>query len=262
MTLWRRKSRRASSTPPSAAHLNLPPNHPSTPNNDISSTTAPQSAPEPEQRPSSRESSSSSSFPLSPKLRILAATWGGAIITPSLRDMIEPATQSLTLNISTLYAILQPDPAPNRRKILTLAYQFGQEKEEQIHILNLPEPDPTSYHDRPPEDLVITISPDTLPHLNAVTGGIWSDDSGKIEILGVFYGPKRIQNQSVMEQLGGYFSGRIWQIRGIGNAFFGEDPWLFTQKSWTVYFRFLGSNKGVQVVTGWEGAVLERPWGR
>ncbi|KAK3989737.1 hypothetical protein QBC44DRAFT_290598 [Cladorrhinum sp. PSN332] len=247
----------AAPAPPS----NPPPYHPSTDNNDTSTSTPPSREP-PSREPPSRESSSSC-LSQTPKLYILAATWGGAIITPSLRAMVQPATQSLTLNLSTLHATLQPDPAPNRRKILTLAYQFSSsESEEKIHILNLPEPDPkspSSFSERRPD--IVTISPDFPPHPNAVTGGIWSD-GGDVEILGVFYGPKRIDNQSVMEQLGGYFTGRIWQIRGIGNGFFGEDPWLFTEKPWAVYFRFAGSDIGVQVVTGWEGGLLERPWGR
>ncbi|KAK4162348.1 hypothetical protein QBC43DRAFT_321779 [Cladorrhinum sp. PSN259] len=210
-----------------------------------------------------------------PDLKIHSATFGGVQITSSIARLIHPETQSLKLDLSTLHRTLDSgDPAPFKRKTFSLAYQFR--PDTTVHLINLAEPDLASssepYFQNSDDDIIITISPDSQLHPNTITTTIITspqqitapsnDDDDDAEILGVFYGPEKITNPIVITQLSSYFAGQTPQLQNLGNDFFGQDPWFLVEKTWSVFFRFKGGDRGVQVVTGWEGGVLERPWGR
>ncbi|KAK4201718.1 hypothetical protein QBC40DRAFT_295451 [Triangularia verruculosa] len=211
-----------------------------------------------------------------PRLHILAAAWGGVTVTPTIKSLIRTSPppphgvgcQILQLEMRNMHSLLQPDPASGTYKVLSLVYRY--DGDEYPTVLNLPE------NIQPSLVTIAKPSPSSqLSGANHGNGGYratisqpWrsiassSSSSGpKVEILAVFYGKKRIEHPAVLEELANYFEGRTRQIR-MTNAFFRGDPWPYTIKSWTVYFRFVGSRAGVQVVTGWENQALEQPWTR
>ncbi|KAK4641893.1 hypothetical protein QC761_504830 [Podospora bellae-mahoneyi] len=211
-----------------------------------------------------------------PRLHILAAAWGGVIVTPTIKSLIRTSPppphgvgcQILQLEMRNMHSLLQPDPASGTYKVFSLVYRY--DGDEYPTVMNLPETIRPS--------LITIAKPSAVSQLggaNIGNGGYratitqpWrsitssSSSSGpKVEILAVFYGKKRIEHPAVLEELANYFEGRTRQIR-MTNTFFRGDTWPYTIKSWTVYFRFVGSRAGVQVVTGWENQALEQPWTR
>ncbi|KAL1838804.1 hypothetical protein VTJ49DRAFT_2197 [Mycothermus thermophilus] len=226
-------------------------------------------------------------------LQILGATWGGVTVTQDLRRLAA-GQDELTLDMKTLWTVLTPDPAPCKIKVLTVLYRFDDDKgkrrdgdgaEEEndlneIRLLCVPE-------DTNPSKVVISrrasmafLGEDCEDGCSARSGSssrggkrrdprvlhgrvgrAWrAGPQGEVDILAVLYGPQKIETPSVLSVLSNHFEGRWGQIR-MTNAFFGTDPWPCKRKSWTVYFRFVGS-KRVQVVTGWEDGALEIPWSR
>ncbi|KAL2268230.1 hypothetical protein VTJ83DRAFT_3076 [Remersonia thermophila] len=230
-------------------------------------------------------------------LQILGATWGGVTVTQDLQRLAA-GLDELTLDMKTLWTILTPDPAPGKLKVLTVLYRFdddkgkgkdghGQGEEEEpendlneMRLLSVPE-------DVNPSKVVISrraamrfLGEDCEDGCSAQSGGsgaggrrrdprvlhgrvgrAWrAGPQGEVDILAVVYGPKKIETPSALTVLSNHFEGRWGQVR-MTNAFFGTDPWPYKRKSWTVYFRFVGS-KRVQVVTGWEDGALEVPWSR
>ncbi|KAK0714218.1 hypothetical protein B0T21DRAFT_297322, partial [Apiosordaria backusii] len=211
-----------------------------------------------------------------PRLHILAAAWGGVTVTPAIKSLIRTSPppphgvgcQILPLEMRNMHSLLQPDPASGTNKVLSLVYRY--DGDQYPTVLNLPETIRPS--------LITIAKPSAVSQLGGANPGnggyraiisqpwrsITSSSSltgPKVEILAVFYGKKRIEHPAVLEELANFFEGRTRQIR-MTNTFFRGDPWPYTIKSWTVYFQFVGSRVGVQVVTGWENQALEQPWTR
>ncbi|AEO67849.1 uncharacterized protein THITE_2011158, partial [Thermothielavioides terrestris NRRL 8126] len=203
-----------------------------------------------------------------PALHILAATWGGVTVTPELRALARasPDPARLTLDLRSLHRVLAPDPAPGTLKVLTVLYRFGGGPDdgpadgggvgggtvtlsrfatgEQMRAQLGQRRNVLGVHVRLEEE-----------------GPAWrAGPEGQVEILAVLYGPQRIKTPEVLAELAKFFEGKRGQIRTT-NAFFRTDPWPYKRKTWSVYFRFVGSTR-VQVVTGWEDGALEVPWNR
>ncbi|KAK4152213.1 hypothetical protein C8A00DRAFT_44713 [Chaetomidium leptoderma] len=197
-------------------------------------------------------------------LQILGATWGGVTVTADLISLVGDSDR-LVLELRKLHTTLKPDPAPGKVKVLTVLYRFDDDGDLETRLL-------VAAEDSQPSKVVLArgghaaAQQQQQPHsttrfMNAKLERPWrAGPQGEVEILALVYGPKRIETSSVLSVLGNYFEGRWGQVR-MTNAFFGPDPWPYKVKSWTVYFRFVGS-KRVQVVTGWEDGALEVPWSR
>jgi hypothetical protein len=198
-------------------------------------------------------------------LQILGATWGGVTVTPDIQKLVG-TSDKLTLDMRTLHRHLHPDPAPGKIKVLTILYRFedddASEGDDQFRLFSAAE-------NAQPSKVTIARGA-TAQHLthsgrnrffHATLPRPWrAGPQGQVDILAVMYGPTRIETPAVLSVLGEYFEGRWGQVR-MNNAFFGTDPWPYEKKTWSVYFRFVGS-KRVQVVTGWEDGALEVPWSR
>jgi hypothetical protein len=197
-------------------------------------------------------------------LQILGATFGGIVVTPAIQALIIGDSDSLTLDLRTLWRSLEPDPAPGKTKLLTVLYRFDDDAELDTRLLSVPE-------DAQPSK--VTISRHAFvgqqaqqqrrdPRmLHEKLERAWrAGPKGEVDILAVVYGPKRVEAPATLSVLANYFEGRWGQVR-MTNKFFGGDTWPYQRKSWTVYFRFVGSPR-VQVVTGWEDGALEVPWTR
>ncbi|KAK4241194.1 hypothetical protein C8A03DRAFT_12532 [Achaetomium macrosporum] len=204
-----------------------------------------------------------------PALHILGATWGGVTVTPDIQALVSAGSDTLTLDMRTLFRHLTPDPAPGKTKVLTVLYRFHADggddgQGEGMRLLLAPEGETPSRvaltRHATAEQLRRSVGRNSM-HVKLQQGVMpLGSQRGQVEILAVLYGPRRIEDPAVLRELGLFFEGRRGQIR-MTNRFFGGDPWPYKQKSWTVYFRFLGS-KRVQVVTGWEDGALEVPWSR
>ncbi|KAL2114902.1 hypothetical protein VTJ04DRAFT_10565 [Mycothermus thermophilus] len=217
-------------------------------------------------------------------LQILGATWGGVQVTAELQRLAA-GQDELVLDMKTLWTILTPDPAPGKLKVLTVVYRFddtpgssgggGEKREErgeeendlnEIRLLCVSEevqPSKVVISRRASQGFLSCGEDDGAARakrpLHGRLGRAWrAGPQGEVDILAVLYGPKRIETPSVLAVLANHFEGRWGQIR-MTNSFFGTDPWPYKRKTWTVYFRFVGS-KIVQVVTGWEDGALEIPW--
>ncbi|KAK1753383.1 hypothetical protein QBC47DRAFT_325622, partial [Echria macrotheca] len=188
-----------------------------------------------------------------PQLHILGATWGGVNVTAEVSAMVGD-DETLSLNMHTLHHSLQPDPVFGVVKTLTVLYRYDEGRGD-VRLLNVPEYIPS-------ETLRITPTAHDEDaaggYLALVNNTTWRE--GQVEILAVCYGPQRIKSPAVMRQLASYFEGRCGQIR-MTNAFFTTDPWVGHRKSWSIYFRFVGSRR-IQCVTGMEDGALETPWTR
>jgi hypothetical protein len=209
----------------------------------------------------------------SPALHILGATWGGVTVTPDIQALVSHNSDTLTLDMRNIFRHLTPDPAPGKTKVLTVMYRFNNakgggndEEDEALRLLLAPEGESparvTLTRHATGEQLRRSVGRNSM-HVKLAPGSgarPLGSQRGQVEILAVLYGPKRIEDPAVLRELGLFFEGRRGQIR-MTNRFFGGDPWPYKQKSWTVYFRFLGSQR-VQVVTGWEDGALEVPWTR
>ncbi|KAL2129105.1 hypothetical protein VTI74DRAFT_8222 [Chaetomium olivicolor] len=211
-------------------------------------------------------------------LQILGATWGGVTVTPDIQALVGES-DALTLDMRTLWRHLTPDPAPGKTKVLTILYRFDtasspdfptaeaeQQQQQQldddgIRLLVIPETDTPSRVTLTRHATAEQLVQGSRSRIHTTLAAPWhTSPSGQVYILAVVYGPRRVESPAVLETLGMYFEGRRGQIR-MNNAFFGTDPWPYKRKSWTVFFRFVGS-KRVQVVTGWEDGALEVPWSR
>jgi hypothetical protein len=195
-------------------------------------------------------------------LQILGATFGGVTVTPDIQKLVGDSDR-LTLDLRALHVTLRPDPAPGKVKVLTILYRFDDDPDLDVRLLTVTE-------DANPAQVTISRHA-TAQQLAAQRGsdkffhGVlerpWrAGASGQVDILAVIFGPKRVEAPAVLSVLANHFEGRWGQVR-MTNAFFGRDPWPYKRKSWTVYFRFVGSQR-VQVVTGWEDGALEVPWSR
>ncbi|KAJ7250148.1 hypothetical protein B0H12DRAFT_1072156 [Mycena haematopus] len=176
-----------------------------------------------------------------PRLHIVAATWGGIVVTPDVQAMIS-ANQTVTLDVNTLV--------------------HYENSSEGLCLLSTSEEGPSitirpTAHQAPPllRGWQNLWEPAIYP-----LGATWRAAADGVEILAVIWGGQRIQTPTVLAELAKYFEGQRGQIR-MTNAFFRCDPWINHKKTWTVYFRFPGSER-VQVVTGIEDGALEVPWGR
>lgn len=211
-------------------------------------------------------------------LQILGATWGGINATAQIQSMISDSGDKLPLDMRSLWKALSPDPASGTVKVLTILYRFDDEKDSgETHLLTVPEGEhPGSFtvnkstafaHSgggavRGANRFVATLSQQqqqAWPAASALEPP--HRDGPQVEILAVVYGLRRIETPAVLAELAAFFEGRKDQVR-MTNAFFKTDPWPYRRKSWTVYFRFVGGSKRVQVVTGWEDGALEAPWSR
>jgi hypothetical protein len=189
-----------------------------------------------------------------PRLIILGATWGGVVVTDDIQAMTT-TEELININMSHVRMFLEPDPAHGVKKTLSIMYRYDGPEKVGPYLLNLIEGEKSISIDPSIRAASSKASCAVRMELNP-----WRADKASVEILGVLYGPKRIENPAVYEQLTEYFEGRRGQIR-MTCAFFKTDPWYGYRKSWSVYFRFVGSDR-VQVVTGMEGGALEVPWGR
>ena len=200
-------------------------------------------------------------------LQILGATWGGVTVTPDIQSLIgDLDNDTLTLDLRSLHRRLRPDPAPGTVKVLTVLYRFGDDEAGQERLLVVSEDAQTArvVVDRGAAAAAIVPGRGASGRgvvLHGKLGRAWrAGERGEVEIVAAVFGPRRVEDPAVLVELGEYFEGRRRQVR-MTNDFFGSDPWPFKRKSWTVYFRFVGS-KRVQVVTGWEDGALEVPWSR
>ncbi|KAK3305401.1 uncharacterized protein B0T15DRAFT_532176 [Chaetomium strumarium] len=219
----------------------------------------------------------------SPALHILGATWGGVTVTPDIQALAGNNSDTLTLDMRNIFRHLTPDPAPGKTKVLTVMYRFNNsnnnsakggsdEEDEGLRLLLAPEGESPSRvtltRHATAEQLRRSVGRNSMHVKLAAAAGAGAgpgarplgSQRGQVEILAVLYGPRRIDDPAVLRELALFFEGRRGQIR-MTNRFFGGDPWPYKQKSWSVYFRFLGSPR-VQVVTGWEDGALEVPWTR
>lgn len=197
-------------------------------------------------------------------LQILGATFGGVVVTPQIQALVGSADK-LTIDLPSIHTLLGPDPGPCKVKVLTVLYRFDDDDDLAVRLLCAPE------DSRPPR---VTISRQATAQqqqgqqmaggkdqLHGMLERPWrAGPQGGVEILAVVYGPKRIETPTVQSVLANHFEGRWGQVR-MTNSFFETDTWPKREKTWTVYFRFVGS-KRVQVVTGWEHGALEVPWSR
>ncbi|KAK3690112.1 hypothetical protein B0T22DRAFT_463015 [Podospora appendiculata] len=190
-----------------------------------------------------------------PRLTVVGATWGGINVIRDIEAM-RSASAEIDLDMCTLHRVLVPDPAYGVVKTLTLLYHY--DGDDTMHLLNATE-----------HGSCIKICPGAHEHpahanLIADVDNTWCRQgrSGPygVEILAVLYGPQKIETPSVLKDLARFFEGSYGQIR-MTNAFFKVDPWPGVRKSWTVYFRFVGSSR-IQCVTGMEDGALEEPWTR
>jgi hypothetical protein len=195
-------------------------------------------------------------------LQILGATFGGVVVTPAIQALIIGDSDTLTLDMRTLWRSLEPDPAPSKIKTLTVLYRFDDDPELDTRLLSIPE-------DAQPHKVTISRHASVGQNgqrrdprmLHGKLERAWrAGPQGEVDILAVVYGPKRVEAPGVLSVLANYFEGRWGQVR-MTNRFFEGDTWPYHRKSWTVYFRFVGSRR-VQVVTGWEDGALEVPWTR
>ncbi|KAK0627382.1 hypothetical protein B0T14DRAFT_403755, partial [Immersiella caudata] len=201
------------------------------------------------------------------RLHILGATWGGVNVTSDIQGLIEVDKSSqferLKLNMHTIHTNLLPDPEITVIKTLTILYHYdsgdlqilnASQFAPQIHIKITP-----AAHIDQGKGIARALFP---KFITTLSGSPWrsASENGRVEILAVLYGTGRIQTPAVLEDLASFFEGRRGQIRTT-TAFFRTDPWPGVRKSWTVYFRFVGSGV-VQCVTGMEDRALEVPWRR
>ncbi|KAH6847102.1 hypothetical protein B0I37DRAFT_374298 [Chaetomium sp. MPI-CAGE-AT-0009] len=203
-------------------------------------------------------------------LQILGATFGGVVVTPEIQKLVGD-TDRLALDLRTLHVTCRPDPAPGKVKVLTILYRFDDDiPTTEVRLLLVAE-------DAGPASRIVRIDRHMTGqqqlqeraglraggerYFHGVLERPWrAGASGEVDILAVVFGPKRVEDPAVLSVLANHFEGRWGQVR-MTNAFFGKDPWPYKRKSWTVYFRFVGSQR-VQVVTGWEDGALEVPWSR
>ncbi|KAK3386591.1 hypothetical protein B0H63DRAFT_468042 [Podospora didyma] len=210
------------------------------------------------------------------RLKILGATWGGVIVTSELQSMIktpaptpsssssaESSFETLKLNMHTLHTKLLPDPAVHLIKTLTVIYQYSTLGSELL-LLNATQFAPQITVTVTPtahEEKVRLGFPKFFSSLGSTPTAFWqASPQSRVEIVAVLYGTQRIQTAAVLEELARFFEGQRGQIR-MTTGFFRTDPWLGVKKTWTVYFRFVGSMRGMQCVTGVEDGALEAPWG-
>ncbi|KAL2134819.1 hypothetical protein VTI74DRAFT_10715 [Chaetomium olivicolor] len=200
------------------------------------------------------------------RLRIFGATWGGIDVTAEIQGMVtldrSDKFETVTLNMHTIHTALLPDPAVNVIKTLTVLYQYDDDQDPEMRLLNATQFAP---------QINVCITP--TAHLEkaecfpsfftSLNGATWRDADGQVEIIAVLYGTERIQTPSVLDELAQFFKGRRGQIRTT-SSFFRTDPWLGVSKSWTVYFRLLNSATPTRVrcVTGMQDGALEVPWTR
>ncbi|KAK4449783.1 hypothetical protein QBC34DRAFT_83284 [Podospora aff. communis PSN243] len=207
-----------------------------------------------------------SSAPTGPsRLHILGATWGGINVTSDIQGLIEvdksSQFQRLKLNMHIIHTQLLPDPEITIIKTLTILYQYDG---GDLHVLNASQFAPQINVKITPTahlDQSTGIRQALFPKfITTLSGNPWRSASGngRVEILAVLYGTGRIQTPDVLEDLASFFEGRRGQIRTT-TEFFRTDPWPGHRKSWTVYFRFVGSGL-VQCVSGMENRALELPW--
>ncbi|KAK3997858.1 hypothetical protein QBC44DRAFT_46265 [Cladorrhinum sp. PSN332] len=215
---------------------------------------------------------SSHQMPGPPKLQILAATWGGVIVTPEIQMQVTPDSSedfdTITLNMHTMHTDLIPDPNIGIVKSLSLIYKYSDSNE--IHLLNVPQFAPQINFTITPKDHVETKKNrwnwSGTPQLSSVNVSTtaWRDATGKVEILAAVYGIQRVQTPSVLEELARFFRGERGQIRTTSEFFRASaaQPFVGPKKTWTIYFRLLtdGSGGKVRCVTGWEDGALEIPW--
>jgi len=185
------------------------------------------------------------------RLYVVGATWGGVNVTEDIRSMVS-ASETLILDMHTIWRILLPDPMHGTTKTLTVLYQY--EDSDRIHLIN------TTEYVTP-----IIVFPTAHEHgapasLKTLDRSWKASPYSPVEIIAVLYGPQRIETPSVLQELSKFFEGRRGQIR-MTNSFFKVDAWPGRKKSWTVYFRFTQS-KRIQCVTGLEDGALELPWSR
>ncbi|KAK4224073.1 hypothetical protein QBC38DRAFT_424170 [Podospora fimiseda] len=208
-----------------------------------------------------------------PKLHILSATWGGVLVTPEIQLLIKESNSeppSLSLNMHTIHTKLIPDPGIGVVKSLSLLYQYSDSLD--IHLLNIPQFAPqishTINHNDHFSDSTSTKKkkiPCGLPQVSfaSVNSTAWKDPQGKVEILAVVYGMVKVENPSVLEEMGRFFRGERGQIRTTAEFFRASSVQAFVgpKNTWTVWFRLLGDGVGgkVRCVTGWGDGALEVP---
>ncbi|KAK0724663.1 hypothetical protein B0H67DRAFT_641175 [Lasiosphaeris hirsuta] len=194
---------------------------------------------------------------LPPRLHIIGATWGGVNVTDEVSAMADQERQTLLLNMDMLQYTLLPDPAYGLVKSMTVLYRY--EDEAELRLLTVPEDAPAvqvsaTAHNSPENAMV------EFTTIGGAAGAWRSGPKAQVEIVAATYGPQRIQTPAVLQELAMFFEGKRGQIR-MTNSFFRTDPWVDHKKSWTVYFRFVDSQR-IQCVTGMEDGALEVPWTR
>ncbi|KAK4463514.1 hypothetical protein QBC42DRAFT_148567, partial [Cladorrhinum samala] len=219
-----------------------------------------------------------------PRLQILAATWGGVIVTPEIQNLVKLSSSSkggfetLSLNMHTIHTLLVPDPALALVKSLCILYRYHPNgpaaADSGIHLLNAPQFAPQISIEITPDSHVAETSSSSSKWYHCVQrptcfspnvgAAPWRDSRGKVEILAAVYGMERVEAPSALEELARLFRGERGQIRTTAKFFKADavQPWAAVRKTWTVFFRLLerGDGKAVRCVTGWEDGALEVSW--
>ncbi|KAK4168396.1 hypothetical protein QBC43DRAFT_202044 [Cladorrhinum sp. PSN259] len=210
-----------------------------------------------------------------PKLQILAATWGGVVVTAEIQLMVTPDRSgkfdTLSLKMHTIHTKLVPDPNIGVVKSLSVLYKYSDSNE--VRLLNVPQFAPQIAFTITPTDhakpQINLCGQAGIPHhiFRDLDNDSWRDAHGKVEILAAMYGLQRVQTPSVLEELARFFRGKRGQIRTTSEFFRASSTQAFVgpKKSWTVYFRLLSEEGGetarkIRCVTGWEDGALEVPW--
>ncbi|KAH7303184.1 hypothetical protein B0I35DRAFT_181732 [Stachybotrys elegans] len=183
-------------------------------------------------------------------LWVHAATFGGVIVTEKIRELCAQ-DGTMDIEMDRMVHFLSPDPHYGRIKTLTVLYQF--EGDESLYVLNAPETF-GSIHISRTGRLRTAIQRLESPYKIVAFPDV--------EIVAAIWGLKRMKTRSVLLDLIRFFSDKDEQgaIR-MTNEFWKEDTWNGQAKTWSIYFRFTGSDK-IQCVTGWEQQALEVPWCR
>lgn len=190
-----------------------------------------------------------------PLLEVIGATFGGITVVEKIRELCQP-DGTMRLDMSQMVHYLAPDPLPKSNKSFTMLYRFRDD--DTLFLVHATEKHAPIHISR---DVNPATSRGVIEPLEAT---FKTNQYNDVEIVAVLYGRKRIQTPSVLTELARFFSATGFehqsQIRAV-NSFFREDTWPRTKKSWTVYFRFAGSER-IHCVTGLENGALEVPWGR
>jgi hypothetical protein len=127
-------------------------------------------------------------------LQVIAATFGGVVVTEKIRELIQD-DDSMIFKMNQMVHYLAPDPLPNWVKTLTMLYRFD---DGPLCLFNATEQHSGS----------VQISRATAPTMviQQLEAGLKQGPHADVDILAVVYGKKRIQTPSVLADLARFFA--------------------------------------------------------